>query len=136
MANVIVTHDGKEIVVAHLDYVRFRLALTRRGRKSSSVEIWTRTMQIAEVPTFAASQRVEDLIPLRLVETVESDFGGVQNTWTLAFDGAVRCVGELLVEVSYSCASSKSWPLQRCLMGLDWSHETTYPHQKAEAPHA
>lgn len=133
MPEIIVTHGEKEIVLAHLNYVRFRLVLTRRGQKSNSIEIWTRKMQIAEVPAFAVSRRVEDLLPLRLVETVTSDFGATQNAWTLTFDGATRTVGELLIEFSYSCPSSKAWPLRRCLIGLDWTHEDTYASKKGGA---
>lgn len=105
------------------EVVRFRLEIGLRSRRGTTFKMWAVDRPYATVPTFAQSGRGEDLLPLVLVEKVESEFGEHQNRWDLECVGTSFWEGELRLHFSVSVANSKKWPLERCLMEMGWKQE-------------
>jgi hypothetical protein len=118
----IVTYRGQSFRVEQEAHVRFLLGLEKRRRKGGSIAHWENLTPLAELPTFAASNRVEDLLPMRLVERVEYPFHGTtsQNIWELLHRATILNEGRLELHFAYSLPASKTWPFERCLMGLGW----------------
>jgi hypothetical protein len=118
----IVTYQNHSFRVEQEAHVRFLLGLEKRGRKGGSIAHWEILMPLEALPGFAASSRVEDLLPTRLVEHVEDIAFGTtcQNTWVLLHRATILNEGQLELHFAYSMPASKTWPLERCLMGLGW----------------
>lgn len=118
----IVTYQDQSFRIEQETHVRFLLGLEKRRHRGGSIAHWENPMPLAELPTFAASNRAEDLLPTRLVERVEYPAFGTtsQNIWELLHRATICNEGRLELHFAYSLPASKTWPLERCLMGLGW----------------
>lgn len=118
----IVTFRGLGYKIEQEGHVRFLLGLEKRRRIGGSIAHWEHLIPLVELPTFAASGKAEDLLPVRLVESVENPLLGTthKNTWALLHRATLCNEGQLELHFAYSLPASKCWPLERCLLGLGW----------------
>lgn len=116
-----ITFEGKPILVTKPNHVTFRLFFEERERREAKTKIYQHRDPVEILKAYAASGRVEDLLPVVLVENVDMGWGAIQNRWVLQFHQLEIEDGELVLVFRYSEAKSKAHRVHRCLAGLDWS---------------
>lgn len=116
-----ITFEGKPIPVMEPSHITSRLFLEERGRHEATTKIYQQRQPMEIFKDYAASGRVEDLLPVVLVDQADTAWGVAEKRWALQFHQLEIADGELVLVFRYSEAKSKVDRLHRCLDELDWS---------------